>query len=103
SCSSVARTGLMFPFAASHWREVRQIWHDHWRKVVGVAILSPLAYVMVLHVLTFTPVTYVAPLREVSILIGVLMGSRWLSEGDSQRRLVAAGTIVAGVVAIALG
>ena len=51
----------------------------------------------------FTPVSYVAPAREISILIGTAMGTRWLAEGDVHRRLAAAGAMVLGVVALAVG
>jgi uncharacterized membrane protein len=53
--------------------------------------------------LVFTPVSYVAPAREISILIGAAMGARLLSEGDSSRRLIAAGAMVVGIIALALG
>ena len=49
------------------------------------------------------PVTYVAPARETSILIGTLLGTTVLAEGDTLRRLLAAGAIVVGVTALALG
>ena len=66
-----------------------------------MAVLSPLSYILVLTALVFTPVSYVAPAREISILIGAAMGARLLSEGDSKRRLIAAAAMVAGVVALA--
>jgi hypothetical protein len=56
-----------------------------------------------LTALAFTPVTYVAPAREISILIGTVMGTRLLAEGDVHRRLVAACAMVLGVVALAVG
>jgi hypothetical protein len=66
-------------------------------------LLVPLAYILVLTALQFTPVSYVAPAREISILIGTVMGTRLLSEGDVGRRLAAAGAMVLGVVALAVG
>jgi hypothetical protein len=59
--------------------------------------------VLVLIALTVTPVSYVAPTREIGILVGALMGSRWLAEGDASRRLAGAGAMVVGVVALAVG
>jgi len=53
--------------------------------------------------LTFSPVSYVAPAREISILIGALFGARLLAEGDARRRMWAATVMVAGVVALAIG
>lgn len=70
---------------------------------VGVAVLSPLAYLMVLTALSVSRVSYVAPAREVGILIGGVLGARLLSEGDAARRLAGAAAIVAGIIALALG
>ena len=46
------------------------------------ACLSPLAYVLILYALARAPVSYVAPARETSILIGTLLGTTVLAEGD---------------------
>ena len=67
------------------------------------ACLSPLAYVLILYALARAPVSYVAPARETSILIGTLLGTTVLAEGDRTRRLLAAGGILVGVTALALG
>jgi drug/metabolite transporter (DMT)-like permease len=102
-CTTLGRVVLLGPVAWRKWGEVRQEWQNHRWEVLGVAILCPLSYVMVLTALITTPVSYVAPAREVSILIGAVMGSRLLSEGDGRRRLPAAAAIVIGVMALALG
>jgi hypothetical protein len=39
----------------------------HWRKAIGVGLLSPLADILVLTALAFTPISDVAPLREISV------------------------------------
>lgn len=96
-------TTLLTPLAMGRRKEVRALWRSHKPEVLGVAVLSPLSYILVLTALVFTPVSYVAPAREISILIGAAMGARLLSEGDSKRRLIAAAAMVAGVIALALG
>ena len=53
--------------------------------------------------LSVSRVSYVAPVREIGILLGAVMGARWLAEGDSGRRLAGALAMVAGVFALALG
>lgn len=78
-------------------------WSQERRAVLGIGVLEPGAYMMVLAALTLAPVSYVAPAREISILIGALLGWRLLGEGDVVRRLLGAATIVAGVFALALG
>ncbi len=99
----VIRTVVLLPLAARHPGEVRAAWRDHRREALTIAVLAPLAYVLVLTALVTTPVSYVAPAREVSILIGAMLGARVLGEGSLRRRLPAAAAIVAGVVALALG
>jgi uncharacterized membrane protein len=48
-----------------------------------------------------TLVSYVAPAREVSVLIAVAMGAGILNEGQGSRRMIAAGLVVIGVVLLA--
>ena len=101
--ANLGRAMLLTPFALRQWDKVRVEWWLHRREAFGVAVLTPLAYILVLTALVFTPVSYIAPAREISILIGTLLGTRLLAEGDAGRRLAAAGAMVLGVVALALG
>jgi uncharacterized membrane protein len=91
------------PFAIPRWAEVTRHWREHKRYVFGMALLSPIAYVLVLTAMTFTPVSYVAPAREVSIVIGAFIGARFLKETDARRRIWSALAMAAGVIALALG
>ena len=54
-----------------------EVWRRDWRPVVVVAVLSPLAYVLVLRALQLAPVPLVAPARESSIVVGALL-SWWV-------------------------
>jgi multidrug transporter EmrE-like cation transporter len=94
---------LLAPVALRRKDEVRAAWRAHRPEVLGVAVLSPLSYLLVLTALVFAPVSHVAPAREVGILIGTALGGGLLAEGDAQRRLLAAGAIVAGIIALTLG
>jgi drug/metabolite transporter (DMT)-like permease len=101
--TTLVTTALLTPLAMRHRGKAAEIWRNHKPEVLGVAVLSPLSYILVLTALVFTPVSYVAPAREISILIGVLMGTRLLAEGNIRQRVLAAGAMVAGIVALALG
>jgi uncharacterized membrane protein len=90
------------PFALRHWPDVSFHWRTHRLEAIGIAILSTLSYVLILSVLVFTPVSYIAPAREVSVLFGALIGTKLLAEGDGRRRLLAAAIIVVGIIALAL-
>jgi drug/metabolite transporter (DMT)-like permease len=100
---NLARVILLTPIALHRWDQVQYEWRIHRKEALAIAFLSPLAYILTLTALVFTPVSYVAPLREISILIGVLMGTKLLSEADGKQRLVAAGVMVMGAIALALG
>lgn len=94
---------LLTPIALRDKEKVRAAWHAHRPETLGVAVLSPLSYVLVLTALVFTPVSHVAPAREMGILFGTLMGGHLLAEGGLGRRLVASSLMVLGIVALALG
>lgn len=100
---SLVRTGLLAPVAWKKRAEVAIHWRDNRWRVFAVAVLSPLAYILVLYALTFTPVIYVAPTRELSVLFTVLLGTLILKEAEPGRRLFWAGVMVAGVVLLATG
>jgi drug/metabolite transporter (DMT)-like permease len=101
--SNLGRAAILAPVAWRQRAAVRELWRLHRGAVLGMALLNPLAYILVLTALVTTPVSYVAPARELSILIGTLFGTALLSEGDGRRRLSAAGAMLLGVVALALG
>lgn len=102
-CTSVGLATLLAPYAWRNRAAVREVWQSSRREAIGVALLSPLSYILILTALTLSPISYVAPTREVSILIAAIMGTHLLGEGQSRRRLVAAGAMVAGVVTLTLG
>jgi uncharacterized membrane protein len=101
--ANVGRAFLLVPLALARWERVRAEWNRHRFEVLGVALLAPLSYILVLTALAFTPVSYVAPAREVSIVIGAAMGTGLLGEGEVWRRLSAAAAPAAGVIALAAG
>ena len=61
-----------------------------------VTVGSPLAYILVLYAMTIAPLAYVAPSREVGMMIGVVLGGLLLRERLSVTRL-------AGVIGMTLG
>ncbi len=96
--TNLGLTVLLAPFAWSRRDEVRTIWREHRREIIIMGTLSPAAYVLVLTALSFTPVSYVAPAREFSILIGAYLGARAFGETHTPRRLWCAAGMVAGLL-----
>ena len=94
---------VIAPFALRERSRTTRVWRDYRHQVAGAAVLSPLAYILVLIALSFTAVAAVAPAREVSVLAGVLLGRTMLGEAGLAWRLAAAGAIAAGIICIAVG
>src|SRR6266702_2283343 len=101
--ANLGRVIVMAPLALRRRDEIRAAWTRQKKAVILVAVLCPLSYILVLTAMVFTPVSYVAPAREISILFGALMGAHWLQEGDVTRRIAAAAAMALGVVALAIG
>ena len=102
--ANLSRIMMLTPLAMK--REpgaISRAWRDHRKTVIAIGVLSPLSYILVLTAMVFTPVSYVAPARELSILFAALLGAHALKEGDAKRRTIAALGMVLGVSGLALG
>lgn len=64
---------------------------------------SALTYWMVLIAMQQAPVGYVTALRESSVVIVALVGTRYLGEADMKRRVIAALIVVAGLAVLIAG
>jgi len=91
------------PTALRHRSTVRLLARDYRGVVVAVGVLSPFAYALVLFATRLAGVAYVAPVREVSILIGAVIGTHYYREHGGWQRIAGAAAIVGGVIALALG
>jgi drug/metabolite transporter (DMT)-like permease len=94
---------LLLPAALRRRTEVGLIWQKRRAETVLMGVCFPLSYILVLTALTFAPVSYVAPAREISVLFGAVLGARVLKEPDFGRRLTGGLLIVGGVIALTVG
>lgn len=101
--ANVGRALFLTPIALKFPDHAMGEWREHKYEAIACAVLIPLAYILVLTAMSFTPISYVAPAREISILIGTAMGTRFLGEGNAQRKLAGASAMVLGVVGLAAG
>lgn len=101
--TELLRAALLAPLALSRPADLRQVWQAHRGAVLVIALLSPFTYLLVLIAFTMAPVSLVAPIREVSVLIGAWLGVSLLGEGHRIRRLIAAAAMVLGVVLLTRG
>jgi len=101
--TGVVRSVVLAPIAWRNRAQVQGLWSNHRREVFLIALFCPAAYILVLVALTFTPVIYVAPLREVSVLFAIILGSWLLKEGQLKSRLGWGVVILAGVAVLTSG
>jgi drug/metabolite transporter (DMT)-like permease len=73
-----------------------------WRRIVLAALMSTLAYTLVLFAFRLSKTGYVVASRELSIVLSAVIGSLWLREGRLAPRLTGAAIVLGGVVCIAL-
>ena len=100
---SLLRCVMLAPLGFKDWGETKRLWLQQWRYAVVVALLSPVAYVLVLYAVQTAPISHVAPAREVSMLFAALIGGRLLGEGDRGLRIAGAILIALRVTALGLG
>lgn len=98
----LVRVVVFTPAALADRAGVAALWRTQRPRVLGIALLSPLSYILVLLAMRTGAISHIAPAREIAILLGAYLGGRVLGEGDRRRRLVAAGAFAAGVISLAL-
>lgn len=72
-------------------------WKHNRRPAITIALFAASAYLAVLYALSITPLSLIAPAREVSIVIGTFLGTRVLGEGDRKRRMTGSMIILFGI------
>ena len=92
------RTALLAPVALRSPQLIKDQWSQNRRSIIVVGVLSPLAYTLVLYAMMRAPLSYVAPVRELSMLVGVFVGARLLRERYVFSRMVGTALIVLGVI-----
>lgn len=97
--SGLARVFFLAPVVAANPRRAMDAMRGHWWTAVGVGLLSPLSYIFVLQALSWgAPLSLVAPMREMSMMVGALMGMLILKEQVGPWRLAGCGVLVGGVM-----
>ncbi|HEY5817398.1 MAG TPA: DMT family transporter [Mesorhizobium sp.] len=97
--SNTLRVVLLLPVALRSGRRGLEAMRGHWWIALGVGALSPLSYILVLTALTQgAPLSIVAPMREMSMMIGALLGMVVLRETVGPWRLLGCAILIAGVI-----
>jgi drug/metabolite transporter (DMT)-like permease len=105
SFSCTWQVAMMSPRVIRHVRRATgssplTVLRGAWKEVAVVAVLSPLAYILVLQAMRTVPVSLVAPARETSIVIGALLGWWLFKEPNPVRRVLGAVIVLGGITLI---
>ncbi len=90
---------ILFKYGLS---EAIQEWKTNSWNILAAGLLVFTAYGLALTAFSLSQVSYVAPAREVGIVIGVLMGVFVLKEPFGRGRILGSSLIVLGLAALAL-
>lgn len=102
--SSAGRALMLALAFAGRLGPARAVMAGKWRWAIWVGLLSPLSYIFVLSALDMgAPLSVVAPAREMSMMVGALMGMILLREKVGVWRIVGCAVLIAGVVALQRG
>ena len=93
----VVRAAMCMPWMLKDRYSLKADFNRQWKGLLVIAVLSPLAYQLVLLAMTMAPLSLVAPLRETSILFAIILGSLFLKERNTDRRLAGAACMVVGL------
>ncbi|CAM3279343.1 DMT family transporter [Stackebrandtia soli] len=99
--NNLTRTMLLSPHSLRRRDEIRRVWRRHRTAVLVVATIAPAAYILVLFAYRYAPISFVAPARELSIVIGGILAWLLLREPQAGRRITGAAVVLLGVIALA--
>jgi uncharacterized membrane protein len=83
------------------YRKIRSEWRISFSRITLSGALMRGGYLLVLIAMTLAPVGYILALRQVSVVIGALLGVALLGEGYGAPRLLGSASIFTGVYLIA--
>jgi drug/metabolite transporter (DMT)-like permease len=80
----------------------QEIQNGRWLSIVAAAIAGTSGYGLVLVALRISPVSYVGPVREISVVIGAWIGIRYLGEQGGSLRIISSMLVVSGILLISI-
>lgn len=81
--------------------QLKQILASGWSRIALGAILSPGSYLLFLFAIREAQVAHLAPLREIGIVFGTVLGLVFLKESFPARRLTASSIVLSGILLVA--
>lgn len=100
--SNLGRVMILTPYALRRKDQLKELVTHHRKEALTVGILSPLSYILVLTAMVSIPVYYIAPIRELSILIGAFLGVKFLSEKLTKIKVIGICLMTVGIITLSL-
>ncbi|OPA81359.1 hypothetical protein BVG16_03340 [Paenibacillus selenitireducens] len=89
-------------FTVLRSRQIRAEWQANWKTILVGSICSPGSYLLFLFAMTLSPLSSIAPIREVGTVFGTLLGVLLLKEQQGVRRIALSAVITLGIISVAL-
>lgn len=86
---------LLTPYAL---RQKEKHLKQNWWRIIALAVMWPLGYILILTAQKTVPISIVAPVREMSIIIGAFIGWLIYHEEKPLKRILGAGVVLCGIV-----
>lgn len=101
--TNALRLVLLLPFFLRNPRRALAAMRGYWGLATAIGLMSPLGYIMVLSAMSMgAPLSIVAPMREMSMMVGTLMGMLVLKEAVGLWRLAGCAVLIGGVVLLSV-
>jgi drug/metabolite transporter (DMT)-like permease len=82
------------------WGVVRSNLRKVWRASATGGLVANFAYGMVIWAMSLTPMAHVSTLRETSVIVAALIGTKLLGEPGGSWRVVAAAIVALGIIGL---
>lgn len=82
--------------------QLKQEWITNWKIILLGAIFVPGSYIIFLFALKLVQVGQLAPIREISIVFGAILGTLILKEKQGKKKIISSIFIVIGVIILAM-
>jgi drug/metabolite transporter (DMT)-like permease len=97
--SNFLRFFMLAPIVLANPARARKAMRGHWWHAVGVGVLSPLSYILVLSAIDLgAPLSLVAPAREMSMMVGAMFGMLLLREPVNAWRVGGCLIMIVGII-----
>ncbi len=94
---------FMTPYVLpGHRDKIQSEWDSNKKRILASSVLCVTSYLMILFAFQLSKVSYIISLRQISVIIGVLLGTTLLKEKYGRIRLVASAVMFIGFFLVSI-